>query len=223
MSVEEQKAKNNRTEENILDNQSKDSCACEDSNCDCECECDEKDNSNEQKINEMTPEQEEAIKALNEQWLEMGRQIESAKSQAEKEHNRAEEMSALLRGLQTDFDNYRRRNNDSVTQAKEEGRSEILIKIIGLLDVVEQALKMINDETVAEGIKMIHKQMEIILTSYGVKEIEAQGAIFNPSLHNAVEKIKAKGVESGKIIKVFSKGYQLGEKVLRYSNVQVAE
>ncbi|HEY8390137.1 MAG TPA: nucleotide exchange factor GrpE [Clostridia bacterium] len=202
-------------------------CCCDEQDANCNCDTQETaqnaDINNQQDTVEMTQEQIEALKAFNEHLQGLNNQIEEAKQLATQEKARADELARRVISLQSDFDNYRRRNADSIKSARTEGNAEVLIEVIKILDIIEQAQKMIKDSTTIDGIKMIYRQIENMLGNFGVQEIEALGMDFDPNIHNAVEKVKQEGVESGKIIEVVNKGYRLGEKILRYSSVKVAE
>lgn len=202
-------------------------CCCDEQDANCNCDTQETaqnaDINNQQDTVEMTQEQIEALKAFNEHLQGLNNQIEEAKQLATQEKARADELARRVISLQSDFDNYRRRNADSIKSARTEGNAEVLIEVIKILDIIEQAQKMIKDSATIDGIKMIYRQIENMLGNFGVQEIEALGMDFDPNIHNAVEKVKQEGVESGKIIEVVNKGYRLGEKILRYSSVKVAE
>jgi len=189
----------------------------------CDCDCSENTENSQNNAGEMSQEQMDAIKAFNEHLQGLNNQIEEAQNQALQEKTRADELAKKIITLQSDFDNYRRRNADLVKTAREEGSSDVLIEVIKILDIIEQAQTMIKDSATIDGIKMIFRQIESLLRGFGVQEIEAVGLDFDPNIHNAVEKVKQEGTESGKITEVISKGYRLGEKILRYSSVKVAE
>lgn len=172
---------------------------------------------------EMTQEQLEALKAFNEHMQNLNDQITQAQEQAQKERAKAEELSKRLVNLQAEFDNYRKRNTSSVNTAQVEGRCQVIIEVIKILDVIEQALSMIKDEATASGIKLIYRQIESVLSNFEVEEISAQGQEFDPNLHSAVELVKSQDHKSGEVVEVIQKGYRLGEKILRYASVKVAE
>ena len=91
-----------------------------------------------------------------------------------------------------------------------------------VLDTIAQALKMINDEQVAGGVKMIGDEITKLLASYGVTEIEAEGKEFDPKFHEAVMQMPAETEEQKDTVKeVFQKGYKMGEKVIRPARVIV--
>ena len=98
------------------------------------------------------------------------------------------------------------------------------MKVIPIADVIGNALKMITDEKVAEGVNMINRQLNDTLAAFGVEELQALGKPFDPALHNAILRVPAEKPEmSGCVIEVFQKGYRMGDKILRHSVVKVAE
>ncbi len=99
----------------------------------------------------------------------------------------------------------------------------MLEKLIPELDVLKQAIQSISDERVAEGVKMIYRQILDILTAFGVEEIPALGMQFDPNLHNAVMNVKTTDPSKlNMVVEVFNKGYKLGDRILRHSVVKVA-
>ncbi|HEY8443665.1 MAG TPA: nucleotide exchange factor GrpE [Clostridia bacterium] len=170
----------------------------------------------------MTEEQLEALRALNEHMQNLNDQVFQAQEQAQKERARAEEYAKRLVNLQAEFDNYRRRNAESVKTAQIEGRGQVLIEVIKILDVIEQAMGMIKDDATSSGLKLVYRQVESILRNFDVQEIETEG-MFDPNYHSAVELVKADDKQSGSIVEVVQKGYRLGEKILRYASVKVAQ
>ena len=71
-------------------------------------------------------------------------------------------------------------------------------------------------------IRASYKQLKDIIIKFGVEEIEAQDADFDPNLHLAVMQENVEGVEPNKVVMVLQKGYKLGNKVLRASMVKVS-
>lgn len=149
-------------------------------------------------------------------------ELAALKKQAEAEKAKAAEMTDSARRLQAEFDNYRRRMNDNSRKVREDATAEVLVKIVPVLDTIAQALKMINDEQVAGGVKMIGNEITKLLASYGVTEIEAEGKEFDPKLHEAVMQMPAETEEQKDTVKeVFQKGYKMGDKVIRPARVIV--
>ena len=149
-------------------------------------------------------------------------ELAALKKQAEAEKAKAAEMTDSARRIQAEFDNYRRRMNDNSRKVREDATAEVLIKIVPVLDTIAQALKMINDEQVAGGVKMIGDEITKLLASYGVTEIESEGKEFDPKFHEAVMQMPAETEEQKDTVKeVFQKGYKMGEKVIRPARVIV--
>lgn len=167
--------------------------------------------------------QQEEFKALQNQISALTQQLSIAQAIAIKEKSRSEELSNLVNRMQADFDNYRKRVNDTNKRLKEDGMCVVLEKLIPQLDVLMQAIKTITDEKVAEGVKMIYRQLNDLLTLFGVEEIHAIGEQFDPNLHNAVMNVKTNDPKKvNMVVEVFNKGYKLGDRVLRHSMVKVA-
>lgn len=165
----------------------------------------------------------EDYKAMQNQIAAVTQQLSVAQAIAAKERARSEELSNLVNRMQADFDNYRKRNNDTGKKLKEDGVCAVLEKLIPQLDVLKSAIQSITDEKVAEGVKMIYRQLLEILTSFGVEEIPALGQQFDPNLHNAVMQTKTNDpTKVNMVVEVYNKGYKLGDRVLRHSIVRVA-
>ena len=162
-------------------------------------------------------------KAMQNQIAAVSQQLTIAQAIAVKEKARSEELSNLVNRMQADFDNYRKRMNESNKKLKEDGMCAVLEKIIPELDVLKQAIQTITDEKIAEGVKMIYRRILDVLTSFGVEEIPALGQQFDPNLHNAVMQTKTNDPSKvNMIVEVYNKGYKLGDRILRHSVVRVA-
>lgn len=171
----------------------------------------------------MTEVHQEEVMALRNQLSTVTQQLSIAQAIAIKEKSRSEELSNLVNRMQADFDNYKKRMNENNKKLKEDGICSVLERLIPELDVLKQAIQSITDPKVAEGVKMIYRQVLDILTAFGVEEIPALGQQFDPNLHNAVMQVKAPDPsKAGMVVEVFNKGYKLGDRILRHSVVKVA-
>lgn len=164
------------------------------------------------------------FKTMQLQVANMTQQLAIAQAIANKEKSRSDELVNLVNRMQADFDNYRKRTNDGNKRVKEDGMVEVIEKLLPILDVLKQAIMMITDEKVADGVKMIYRQITEMLGQFGVTEIPALGLPFDPTVHNAIMQVKVKDKENvGKVVEVFNKGYRMGERLLRPSVVKVAK
>ncbi len=154
---------------------------------------------------------------------ELSARFAAAQAEAAKEKARADDLNGMASRLQADFDNYRKRTNETNKRVREEGICAVLEKLLPLGDVIAQALTMISDEKVAEGVRMIARSLDGLLAGFGVEEIDALGQPFDPNLHNAVLRAEPDGeTAADTVVEVFTKGYKLGDKVLRPAVVKVA-
>ena len=133
----------------------------------------------------------------------------------------AEEYLNMARVIQADFDNYRKRTQEQLVQAKEDGKILAIEAFLPALDSFKEAKKMITDEKVLEGVEMIEKKILSTLESLGVEKIEAEGKPFDHNLHNAIAVINDNSLEDGVIKTEFQAGYKFKDKVIRYSQVIV--
>ncbi len=139
----------------------------------------------------------------------------------------AEELSAVKEQLvrtMAEYDNFRKRSQ----REKDALRADIIVnvtsKFLPVMDNLERALSAdCTDENYKSGVKMIYDSFMETLKNLGVEEIESDGAEFSPNLHQAVQKIQSETVESGKVAQTFAKGYKIGDKVIRFAVVAVAE
>jgi molecular chaperone GrpE len=174
------------------------------------------------KQNSQTPE--ELAPEVNEELATLREELEAARAVAETANKFAAEMTANAQRLQADFENFRKRNVDSVSRARADGENGVMTDLLPALDVFDHALKMITDENVAVGVRMIQRKIMDTLASYGVEPIPSMGEVFNPEYHEAIEQVACEDeAMSGHVVEVLQQGYRRGAKVLRCSMVKVAQ
>ena len=135
-----------------------------------------------------------------------------------------DEMKALAQRVQADFDNFRRRNATVMTDCREEGLRSCIKELLPVLDNFDRAMesaKGVQNDWL-EGVRLVQRQLMETLGKCGLKEIPAEG-MFDPNLHEAVMQEAAEGAESGAILAVFQKGYQVNDRIIRHSMVKVAQ
>ena len=125
-----------------------------------------------------------------------------------------------------DFMNYKKRIDRDQLVNNQNQIASITKKYLPVLDDLERAMKVrpMDGEGAkfAEGIELIYKKLQNILESEGVKEIQADGQEFDPNFHEALTHEDCNDRESGQIIEVIQKGYQIGDRVIRPALVRVA-
>ena len=135
-----------------------------------------------------------------------------------------EDLNTRYMRLMADFQNFRRRTEKEKSDIYAFGNEKLVSDLLPVLDNMERALAAAPEgDKFAEGMELIYKQMVDVLKKNKVEEIEAEGKVFDPNLHNAVMRQAKEGAESDTIITVLQKGYTLNGKVVRPSTVIVAE
>ena len=134
----------------------------------------------------------------------------------------AAEKDKYLR-LLAEYDNFRRRSAKERESLYTDVRGDTLKKFLPVYDSLHRALTQTpEDDASRKGLEMIMQQYESALEQLGVKPIEAVGKTFDANLHNAVMHIEDEAYGESEIVEEFEKGFAIGDKVLRYSVVKVA-
>ena len=132
------------------------------------------------------------------------------------------EHDAHLR-LAADYDNYRKRTVKEKEQSYGNGKADAIEKLLPVYDNLERAISQpTEDEAFKKGVDMTMTQLVGILSGMGVEIYGEKGDAFDPNLHNAVMHTEEDGVEENTITQVFQKGFKMGDKIIRFAMVQVA-
>ncbi len=125
----------------------------------------------------------------------------------------------------SDFNNYKKRMASTRADAFKEGQCDAILKILPVLDNFERALEHIPDgeeNALAQGFKMVYKQLASAVEQMGVTQMGAPGDVFDPNIHQAIQMVEPKeGEESGTVAVVAQKGYKMDDKVIRHCMVMV--
>ena len=144
-------------------------------------------------------------------------ELDLAKKQAEENLNRAKYEKA-------EFENYKKRERSSMESAFNEGKTFVIIHVLPVVDSLTEAIKVMKNDENREGIEILLRKFEGILTSIGLEEINAKpGVKFDPHVHNSVVAESVKDKPSGIILEEWQKGYKLAGRVIRPSSVKVTE
>lgn len=134
----------------------------------------------------------------------------------------AEKEDKYLR-LLAEYDNFRKRSQKEKESIYSDAKADALTAFLPVYDNLERALKSpCGDEAYAKGVEMTMAGLKEILTKLGIEEIPALGQVFDANLHNAVMHVDDESVEENTIVEVFQTGFKLGEKVIRFAMVKVA-
>lgn len=132
------------------------------------------------------------------------------------------EHDSYLR-LAADYDNYRKRTAKEKEQSYSSGKADTILKLLPIYDNLERAMSQdTEDAAYKKGVEMTMTELVKIFTGLGVEIFGEAGEHFDPSLHNAVMHTEDDRVGESTITQVFQKGFKLGEKIVRFAMVQVA-
>ena len=131
------------------------------------------------------------------------------------------------RNLRTlaDFKNYRRRIERDGNKLAEDGKREIILPLLDIIDDMEKAFKWTSDaeQPVVKGVRIIHQKLLALLETHGVLPFESAGTLFNPDLHEAVAMMAHEDLEPGIVVDELRRGYLWNNALLRAAQVRVAE
>jgi molecular chaperone GrpE len=157
--------------------------------------------------------------ASDDSVAETGTAAELAKLRAEKE-----ELLATLVRRQADFENFKKRTERDRHEEGRRGVERLIQDLIPVLDAFDRALQGHDDPSYEEyrkGVILIRKQLWDALTRHGLQRVEAAGKIFDPHIHQAIERVESEEFPDGFILEVFQDGYQFHGRVLRPAIVKV--
>ena len=160
----------------------------------------------ENELNEEIPEEETEVTPEVDPW--------------EEKYNA--EHDAHLR-LAAEYDNFRKRTVKEKEASYGNGKADAVAKLLPVYDNLERALNQpTEDAAYKKGVEMTMNELVKIFTGLGVEIFGNVGEEFDPNLHNAVMHIDSEELGENTIAMVFQKGFKIGDKVVRFAMVQVA-
>lgn len=155
---------------------------------------------------------------------------QGSKDELEKTKEEYQELHEKYLRLYSEFENFRRRSRKEASDAKEKGRSEMVLAILPVLDDFERALNSMKENQgeaeneMYEGVELIFNKFKNLLSDQGLQEMEVVGQEFDPEYHEAMTKMQAPSEDQkGKVIEEVQKGYVLNDRIVRHAKVVVGE
>ena len=125
--------------------------------------------------------------------------------------------------LAAEYDNFRKRSQKEKEGLYQGAKSDAVAAFLPVYDNLDRALKQETaDEAYKKGVEMTMTGLKDILSKLGVEEIPALGETFDPALHNAVMHVEDESAGENTVVDVFQAGFKLGDKVIRFAMVKVA-
>ena len=154
---------------------------------------------------------------------EVTEQVEEAAEEVDpwEEKYNAEHDSYLR--LAADYDNFRKRTVKEKEASYGNGKADTVGKLLPVYDNLERALMQeTEDAAYKKGVEMTMTELQKILNTMGVEIFGEKGDTFDPNLHNAVMHTEEEGAPENTVTQVFQKGFKMGDRVIRFAIVQVA-
>src|SRR5262245_5440321 len=149
--------------------------------------------------------------------------LETLRSELAEIEQKADEYLRLAQRTQADFINYRRRVEEERAQQARDAALGLLKRLLPILDDFERALANASpaelDSSWGKGVQLVERNLRGVLDAEGVERIEADGAEFDPRLHEALGSAPSNEIPEGHVTSVVRPGYRKGDRVLRPAQV----
>jgi molecular chaperone GrpE len=155
-------------------------------------------------------------------------ELESVKNELRKAKESSESSLNKMRYLMADFDNYRKQMEKQLASKAESIKAELLLRFLNIRDDYLRALSVARQSkseqvVVIEGLEGILKNIDSLLASEGVREIEAVGTPFDPNVHDAIAYSARDDLAENTVTAEIRKGFMLNGRVLRPSLVEISK
>ena len=148
----------------------------------------------------------------------------SEPSEVERAEGERDALRNRLARLQADFDNARKRTERERSEFKSSALADALRSLLPVLDSFDRAMKapVSNPRDFRSGMQLIQRQLHDALGKLGLTPIVAEGELFDPRIHEAVDVVDAPDVQDSRVVEELHPGYRLGDQLLRPAMVRVA-
>jgi molecular chaperone GrpE len=185
---------------------------------------------NDERVNNIMAEQQEGKPTGEEEVEALRAELESVKHELGRAKESSESSLNKMKYLMADFDNYRKQMEKQLASKAESIKAELLLKFLNIRDDYLRALSVARQSkseqgggVVIEGLEGILKNIDSLLASEGVREIEAVGTPFDPNVHDAIAYSTRDDLAENTVTAEIRKGYMLNGKVLRPSLVEISK
>lgn len=153
-------------------------------------------------------------------------ELEARTEAAEKLAQEVQSRFVQLRSqLQRETDETRQRLNRAADERAERAKADFIAGLLPVLDNLQRATEAAESgntpEQIGEGVRRTAASFESALAATGVEPIKSVGQVFDPELHEAVETVPVEPEEEGKVVAEYTRGYRIGERLLRPARVKV--
>ena len=170
----------------------------------------------EEEIIEDQPVEEQPVEAEAPEQEPETSELDTLKADMAKEHE-------LYLRLAAEYDNFRKRSQKEKDNIYRDAQADTVAKFLPVFDNLERAAQQpTEDEAYKKGVEMTLTGLREVMKNLGVEEFGEAGEPFDPNRHNAVMHIERDDLGESVIAQVFQKGFSVGDRVIRFAMVQVA-
>ncbi len=148
--------------------------------------------------------------------------IEALEKELEAEKEKVAEAEDKYMRLAAEYDNFRKRSRQEQDSIYSDAAADALRELLPVIDNLERATGYTDPEKVFEGVQMILSSLPAVFERMKVEAFGEAGEQFDPNIHNAVMHEENEELGENVITDVFQKGYKIGDKIVRYAMVKVA-
>ncbi|MFZ1077406.1 MAG: nucleotide exchange factor GrpE [Nitrosotalea sp.] len=150
--------------------------------------------------------------------------IDELKNQLEKEKEKATSQEKKIQYLLADFENLKKRIESDVQNKVNSITDDLILKFLSIYDDFIRARDALSKQNVnVDGLDAILKNMNSLLSEYGIRPIEVLGEVFDPRLHEAISIRDDSSLDDNTITAELRKGYILKDRVIRPSLVEISK
>jgi molecular chaperone GrpE len=165
----------------------------------------------------------ETVNDTNAAALDTAARIEFLEGELAKLEVEKQDLLRLAQSRQAEFENFRRRSERERQETVDMATADTVKTLLPIFDDFERALGVQTaDSNYAKGVELIHNRLQELLGKMGLEPIETAGQMFDPNLHQGIDRVETDEAEDQSILAEFQKGYHFRGKLLRPSMVRVA-
>ena len=171
---------------------------------------------------EVPKEEKKAEKSEAKEQKKKSSKTKELEAALEAEKKKAAEAEDKYLRLAAEYDNFRKRSKAEREAIYAEAAADAIKELLPVLDNLERATQYTAPDKVAEGVELILKGLPDVFAKMKITVFGKAGEQFDPNIHNAVMHIEDDSYGENEIVDVFQQGYMLGDRVIRYAMVRVA-
>lgn len=154
-------------------------------------------------------------------------EIEELRARVDDLAKERDDLKARLLRKQADMENFRKRKEREKEEMRKYGSDKLVLDLLPAIDNLERALdhaeKTAEESSIADGVRMVYKQLQSSMIKHGISSFESVGERFDPQRHEAIQQVETSEYETNTVMQEYQKGYFIHDRLLRPSLTVVAK